>query len=267
MTDRDPLEDLLIDAATVDRGRIAKALNGIYGIDAKTGAVVAQPGFNALGGREKVLAYLLARRVAVLLGKAAGETALPSEVSAGTGITGGSARPLLRRLLQGHEVSRDGDGGYHLSHHQIAGALAAISNQGGGGAASIDGREQSAPERGLDIRAKKARRPRSVAGARKRSPTLRTSGGKAAKPAEVETTSTRRRRAPGASPTALVDGLIKSGYFKSPRTLADVRGHLKDARGHQIPVTTLSPIFTKKLRAGDLVRERNQDGVYQYQTP
>ncbi len=137
MTDRDPLEDLLIDAATVDRGRIAKALNGIYGIDAKTGAVVAQPGFNALGGREKVLAYLLARRVAVLLGKAAGETALPSEVSAGTGITGGSARPLLRRLLQGHEVSRDGDGGYHLSHHQIAGALAAISNQGGGGAASI----------------------------------------------------------------------------------------------------------------------------------
>lgn len=266
MTDRDPLEDLLVDAVAVDRGRIAKALKDIYGIDGQTGAVIAQAGLNALGQREKALAYLLARRVAVLLGIATDETSSPGEVSVGTGIRGGSARPLIRRLLQDHHISQDTDGRYGLSHHQIAGALAAIGSHGEDGSSSIHG-EHASPERRRGSPLQKARRPRRSAGSRKNPAVQRDSGGKASKPAEVDTGSTRRRRSSGASPTALVDGLISGGYFKSPKTLTDIRGHLKDTLGHQIPVTTLSPIFTKKLRAGDLNRERNQDGVYQYKTP
>src|SRR4051794_30896803 len=112
--DKDPLAGLLLDSTSIDRSRIATALQGKVGIDRATGRVVLQPGFHGMNVRQKALAYFLGRKVAVLLGVEQTEGATSAELAADTGLPEGSARPTTSGLAREHRLTKVG-GLYHLS--------------------------------------------------------------------------------------------------------------------------------------------------------
>jgi hypothetical protein len=108
--DHDPLEELLLDASKVDRARLARALNDILGIDAESGRVVLMPGFGRLSTRNKVLAYLLGRKAAMLLGRIAEEVVDSKDVPRETGVPSGTVYPDLKTLHQANLISQMASG-------------------------------------------------------------------------------------------------------------------------------------------------------------
>ena len=125
----DPLADLLLDASQVDRARLASALQGILGVDTETGRVVFKPGYGRLTTRHRVLAYLLGRKAAVLLGKAEEEAATPKEICIDTGMPSGTVNPKLRELGRARLVSQTDVSEYYVAAHQLTQALQDLSEQ------------------------------------------------------------------------------------------------------------------------------------------
>jgi hypothetical protein len=248
MTNGDPLAELMIDATEVDRARIAAALKGRIAIDRATASAVPQPQFNDWDADQKILAYLLARKAAALLGVATDEAAMPQVVTAHTGLPAGTVRPKLRAFLESRRVSQTNAGAYFLAAPQVTHAIDALAKSRGGvekarpaGSQTKQSRKQRAGQRS-DSQAKSKDGVRSP-----------------------ERGIERPGRTGGRSPRLLVLELLSHGFFDSPKTLADVQKRLKDKAGHSIPVTTLSPLFTRLLRSHTLDREESDAGVYAYE--
>lgn len=121
--EKDPLENLLLDAQEVDRAKLAAALKGILGVDTKTGRVVPMPGFVKLTSRQKLLAYLLGRKVANLLGKLEIEPVSAKDVQADTRLPRGTVSPKLRELFDDKLASQNAEGQYYIGVHQISLAI------------------------------------------------------------------------------------------------------------------------------------------------
>ena len=68
MSENDPLEDLYVDKADINKERLSGALSDIIGIDRDSGDAVMLPGYSDLSQSQKVFAYLLYRRAAYELG-------------------------------------------------------------------------------------------------------------------------------------------------------------------------------------------------------
>lgn len=120
---QDPLSDLLLDASEVDRASLANALRDILGVDNDTGRIVLKPGFSSLASRSKVLAYLLGKKAALLLGKADREEVAAKTIPIDTGIPSGTVHPKLKELRENHFVSQTDDGHYYIASHQLLDAL------------------------------------------------------------------------------------------------------------------------------------------------
>jgi hypothetical protein len=252
--DADPLAELLVDSKTVDKTRIATALKGKVAVDAETGRVVLQAGFRSLDLRQKALAFLLGRKVAVLLGTSEVERATSSEVASGTGVPPGSARPTMSSLVQEHRVTRV-ESSYELSAAQVDYAIDALSSASS--AASVDVSKEQ-PRRRRRVKrsphADKTKTASPTASSRKRAP-IKSKAKKG------------KRSSSHAGPMPLIEELIAQHFFDTPKTLKEVQQRLKDKRGYDVKVTTLSPTFTRLLRRGALDRERDENGTYEYQTP
>jgi hypothetical protein len=79
---------------------------------------------------------------------------------------------------------------------------------------------------------------------------------------------TRPRRSggrPGPKP-ALLD-LKTKGFFSTKRTISEVRDYLQKKRGHNFTLQDLSPTLLSLVRSGELDRDRNTDGQYEYKAP
>lgn len=126
----DPLAELLLDADEVDRSVLAQALQGLLGIDNKTGRVVLKPGFNGLESRKRILAYLMGAKVAKLLGKSDSEAVSPSILTKETGMPKGTVNPTLSRLHEDKKVSKTKVGAYYLEPYQVHTAVEEIRGQG-----------------------------------------------------------------------------------------------------------------------------------------
>lgn len=126
----DPLESLLIDAAQVNRAEIAEVLRDIIAIDSKTGGVVFRYGSKGMAARDKIIAYLLGRKVSHLLEKIQVEGAKPKTIIEDTGIAAGTVHPSLKELREDRLVSQDADGGYLVAQHQLSDAINKISKPG-----------------------------------------------------------------------------------------------------------------------------------------
>ena len=63
----DPLRELIVDAAEVDRRAISELLSGLVSIDGASGRLIMSPGYAALDSSKKVLIALLGRKAAYLL--------------------------------------------------------------------------------------------------------------------------------------------------------------------------------------------------------
>ncbi len=226
----DPLRSLLVEAAAIDRERIAACLAGRLALDKNSGRTVLLPGYSALDAKAKLLALLLLRRAAVLLGLSEEDAVSPSVAAREAGMPGGTVRRMLPELVDSNQATKATSGGYRLSDAQVSGAIALVE------------------------------RPDAVLRSPKNSARKRNGG------AGHERTkrSAPSAAAPTRSPSALVARLVDAGFFRTPRTLADVQRQLKDKSGHEIPTTSLSPVMTRLLRAGRLDRVRGADGVYEY---
>ena len=120
---QDPLTDLLLDAAEVDRARLSSALSDILGIDVDSGLVVLKPGFGRLNARGKLLAYLLGRKAAVLLGKADTEAVAPKDISREAAMPPGTVNPKLRELLDDRLASTTESSEYYVAPAQVLPAI------------------------------------------------------------------------------------------------------------------------------------------------
>jgi hypothetical protein len=126
----DPLQELLLDQKDVDRAILARALKDILGIDKTTGLIVLKPSFGSLTAIQKVLAYLLGRKVSFLLGKSESEMVSVKDVIRDTGLPRGTVAPKLRTLFEKRLVSQMGSGGeYYVSAHQILPAISKIQRE------------------------------------------------------------------------------------------------------------------------------------------
>ena len=126
---KDPLNDLLLDVQEVDRARLAAALKGILGIDAESGRIVMKPGFGSLNTRQKIVAYLLGRKAAGLLGKSEAEVAPFKTIQADTGMPPGTVGPKVRELHDSRIISQTNKKEYYIDQNQV---LAAIEEIGRG---------------------------------------------------------------------------------------------------------------------------------------
>jgi len=123
MTGDEPLEELYVDSAEINKKRLSKALSDIIGIDRDAGKTVILQGFSDLNQSQKVFAYLLSRRVAYALGHVE-ESELgmsASEIEKETGVPQGTIRRYCSesRLVE----SDDEKGGYVIPSYAISQAI------------------------------------------------------------------------------------------------------------------------------------------------
>lgn len=126
-TTADPLQELLVDAGAVDRRQIAEVLHGRIAIDSDTGRLVLTAGFSALDARRKILAVLLARKAAVLLGASGEEGLSNKEVTEVTGLASGTAAPGLKSLRELRLVGQDTSKSYLIPNAHLADAIEFIT--------------------------------------------------------------------------------------------------------------------------------------------
>jgi hypothetical protein len=239
----DPLETLFVSADEVDRERIATVLRDRLAIDRDSAEPVILPGYAALDSKAKMLALLLVRKARVLLGLPGDEAVSPSEAARLTGVPSGTVRRMLPELVGLHMASQPDGGGYLLSNAQVPLAVDYVTEHAHGSSSVARRRTRGKAVRSEDTGS--GAKDRSSTKARKQSNKARASG-------------------KSKSPTSLVSDLVNSGFFGQPRTLSEVQTQLKDKTGHQVPLTSLSPIFTRMLRSGSLDRERSEGGTYAY---
>ena len=65
-------------------------------------------------------------------------------------------------------------------------------------------------------------------------------------------------------PRASLNQLFTDGYFDSPRRIAEIQTHLEHSKAHSYKLGDLSPTLVRMLRQGVLVRNRADDGQYEY---
>jgi hypothetical protein len=119
----DPLRELLVDAAQVDRERIARVLKGRVSIDSTSGSLLLLPGYRRLNAHRKILAVLLARKAAVLLNVADIDALTNKEVTELTGLRPGTAAPGLKDLKEMHLVEQDSSKAYFIPNPHVSAVI------------------------------------------------------------------------------------------------------------------------------------------------
>ena len=82
---------------------------------------------------------------------------------------------------------------------------------------------------------------------------------KKAKKRRAGNTSGKTTRKKKGGPTSFITELVDEGYFKSRRTIADIRKKLEE-RGHIYPATSISPVLTRLTRKKVLRRLKDKKG-------
>jgi hypothetical protein len=65
-------------------------------------------------------------------------------------------------------------------------------------------------------------------------------------------------------PRASLNELFADGYFDAPRRIAEIQQHLEHSKARSYKLGDLSPTLVRMLRQGVLVRNRAEDGQYEY---
>src|SRR5882724_4550811 len=97
-SEKSPLEILLVSQDAIATDAVAKALRGLVMIVKETGEIVASPTFEKLDYNSKILAFLLARRAAALLGISDKVAAEADVIATFVGLEPQRARENLSRL-------------------------------------------------------------------------------------------------------------------------------------------------------------------------
>lgn len=124
----DPLTELLVEVVEVNRGQLVKILKKFIRINAKDGSIIPQDDFNKLTTRNKMLTYMLGRKVALMLNFECSEIVCKDEIKYATGLLRGTITPTLIELKTENLVSRSNLDGYYISDEQAVYALRELAN-------------------------------------------------------------------------------------------------------------------------------------------
>lgn len=76
----------------------------------------------------------------------------------------------------------------------------------------------------------------------------------------------RSKRSNGSGPKGIMMQLIQEGFFASPKTIGELRDHIKHKKGHTYETAELSTPLVRLVRDGVLDRTTNPENQYVYAT-
>lgn len=124
----DPLERLELDKNSIDREKLAEALEEYIGIDKETADPVFRAKYGSLSDKQKIVAYLLYRKAVVALGKEPeDEEGVESrQISDQTGVNYNTARGTLSR--EDYIENDKENGGYLIPGYSMNDAIEVLPN-------------------------------------------------------------------------------------------------------------------------------------------
>lgn len=126
MSEEDPLEELYVDKADINKERLSDSLSDIIGIDRETGDAVILSEFSNLTQSQKIFAYLLYRRATHELGHLdEGEYGMTaSDLSDACGVPEGTLKPVA---ADSQYIESDmSKGGYIIREYAISEAISEV---------------------------------------------------------------------------------------------------------------------------------------------
>jgi hypothetical protein len=116
----------------------------------------------------------------------------------------------------------------------------------------LDSGEYQSAEKGTSRPARKSKNAKS-------------SGRKQSSKGEKQNKATKKKASGGRpGPRVALNELVDAGHFDVPRRMADIQQHLAHTKAHSYKSRDLSPTLIRMLRDGVLVRNRAEDGQYEY---
>jgi hypothetical protein len=224
-----PLKDLIAKKSEIAEAVIEAIVSKYVRYYTDTSEIGFTPEGAALSGENKVLVYLVA-----LLGwqYVAGEVpevpTKPADLEKALGIPGGTLRPFLKKLKDAHLIAAS-DSGYSVREGNLDAIAAAISGE------------------------KKVARRKAVSAAKAKSKVNGDGGA---------------RRPSGNPVVSHIDGWIKEGFFKTPRTLSAVHQRLHE-HGVIVAQTSVSGPLLNFVQQKRLKRQKIKEGgkqVWAYST-
>lgn len=124
------LEQLLVSGKELNKDLVAEILAPHLRIDADTCEVLPTATWPSQSAETKALLYLIARKAMVALElPLRTEGATPQEIELATGVVGGTLRPVLKRLLDKHSLTRSRDGRYSVPNHALESIKSTVGGQ------------------------------------------------------------------------------------------------------------------------------------------
>lgn len=87
------------------------------------------------------------------------------------------------------------------------------------------------------------------------------------KPDSQEAAPKRKKVPSGAGAPAALTQLLAGNFFDTPRTINDIIEHCKNKMARTYRSNEFSGKLSRLARNGELIREKNADGQYEYQKP
>lgn len=241
------LKDLIASTSALTEEAVEALIKDYVRYDVEEKEIAFLPAAARLGGKQKVLVYLVALQgwPIVAKGQDVPTAAKPARIGERVGIPGGTLRPLLKELKDRHLIVPKA-GAYSVR----PASLAEIKKE----------MEGQAPAR----KPAKSKRPSKV-------PKTAKSGGP--KPETPDEPKGKRKAPSGKSGdlTEKFNGWIQEGFFGKPRTLGEVRDRFHE-QGDIVPRTSVPKYLLAAIRAkpARLVRTRadvNGKKVWVYKNP
>ena len=132
MSNQDPLAALVVNAHSVDREKLASALDGWARIDPRENLIRFMPGAKQKAKiKQLTLVALLGQMAIKLLNDEQEEGLTPSELAQCTGVKGSSLRPQLKALADGGIVLKNDGGKYVVPPHAFDRVVALLGDHDG----------------------------------------------------------------------------------------------------------------------------------------
>jgi len=115
-----------------------------------------------------------------------------------------------------------------------------------------------------DTQSRRSKRRKSVAKKSSKPEQSQTNEGASIQKPKSEKALKKPRASGSPGGYAMVTQLVKDGFFRKPQTIGGITGHCSTAKGHHYKANEISPGLLRLLRDGQLKRQKNKDGQYEY---
>jgi hypothetical protein len=235
------LKDLIAQKGALTESAIEEIVSEYVRYDPESKTIAFIPGAANLPNKAKVLVYLVALQGWPFVSDdAISIDAKPGSIEEYLGIPGGTLRPILKELKDRHVIA-ERNGRYFVRPVSLSAIKSELTASGqDAGSHSRRRRKRDQGNTAEAFGSTDSTRPKSTQGS------ARKSGGLSAR----------------------FNKWIDDGFFKEPKTLADVQRRFHK-EGEIVPQSTVSPYLLSAVRSGRLTREeekRDSKRVWTYQT-